>query len=165
MQVACSKRKLDNQDVATHGNRLRVLRDLGHTIVCCVVWNIDDDQTRLYLATLNRLSGDDIPERRAMLLENLYKTYDNEELLSLLPDSLDQIEKLRKLSSLKPDEFNNQEILAEKLQVPVILTFMLDESSAKKVYLACDLLIQKDKELSRSQALLQLARFYLSKQY
>jgi hypothetical protein len=122
-----------------------------------VVWNIDDDQTRLYLATLNRLSGDDIPERRAMLLENLYKTYDNEELLSLLPESVDQIEKLRKLSSLKPDEFNNQEILAEKLQVPVILTFMLDESSAKKVYLACDLLIQKDKELSIILALLQLA--------
>jgi hypothetical protein len=146
-------------------NRLRVLRDLGYTIVCCVVWNIDDDQARLYLATLNRLSGDDILERRATLLENLCKTYDSEELLSLLPDNAEQIEKLRKLSSLKPDELNNQEIIADKLHVPVILTFMLDESSAKEVYLACDLLIQKDEELSRSQALLQLARFYLGKQY
>jgi hypothetical protein len=43
------------------------------------------------------------------------------------------------------------------------MTFMVEESVAKEVYLALDLLIQKDKELSRSQALLQLARFYLSK--
>jgi hypothetical protein len=127
-------------------NRLRVLRDLGHTTVHCVVWSINDDQTRLYLATQIRLSGDDTPERRAMLIENLCKTYNSEELLSLLPDNAEQAEKLRKLSGLKPDELNNLEIIADKIQ-------------------PCDLIIQKDQELSRSQALLQLARFYLDKQY
>ncbi len=52
-------------------NRLRVLRALDHSSTRCVVWNLDDHQARLYLATLNRLSGHDIPERRAVLLENL----------------------------------------------------------------------------------------------
>ena len=56
-------------------NRLRVLRALNYQIAHCVVWDLDDDQTRLYLATLNRLSGSDIPERRAVLLENLLDTY------------------------------------------------------------------------------------------
>ena len=58
-------------------NRLRILRAIGYTMVYCLVWDIDDDQTRLYLATLNRLSGVDVPERRAILLTNLFGTFDN----------------------------------------------------------------------------------------
>ena len=75
-------------------NRLRVLRALNHKMAHCVVWNIDDNQTRLYLATLNRLSGSDVPELRAMLLENLFTAFDNDELSSLLPDSEKQIDEL-----------------------------------------------------------------------
>jgi hypothetical protein len=93
----------------------------------------------------------------------LFGTCDANELSLLLPDDAEQIETLRKLSKIDPDEFSKQDIAAEKLQIPVIMTFMVEESVAKEVYLALDLLIQKDKELSRSQALLQLARFYLSK--
>lgn len=52
-------------------HRLRVLKELGHNSVRCLVWDVDDDQARLYLATLNRLAGHDIPERRATLIENL----------------------------------------------------------------------------------------------
>jgi ParB-like chromosome segregation protein Spo0J len=68
-------------------NRLRVLRALNHQTANCVVWNLDDDQTRLYLATLNRLSGSDVPERRATLLDNLLQTFDVDELTMLLPDN------------------------------------------------------------------------------
>jgi hypothetical protein len=156
----CEKGKFQ---VINGHNRLRVLRSLNYSKVYCAVWDINDDRTRLYLATLNRLSGVDIPERRATLLENLFGTYDANELSLLLPDNAEQIETLRKLSKIDPDEFSKQDIAAEKLQIPVIMTFMVEESVAKEVYLALDLLIQKDKELSRSQALLQLARFYLSK--
>ena len=49
-------------------NRLKVLRTLKFEKANCVVWNLDEQQARLYLATLNRLSGKDIPERRAALL-------------------------------------------------------------------------------------------------
>ena len=35
-------------------HRLQVLKALGHTKARCVIWEVDDDQARLYLATLNR---------------------------------------------------------------------------------------------------------------
>ncbi len=143
-------------------NRLRVLRALNYQTAHCVVWNIDNDQTRLYLATLNRLSGSDVPERRAALLENLLATFDINELSTLLPDDRKQIEELERLSRLEPDEFTRQTIVEEKFQVPVILSFMLDESEAKEVNLALDLILNAENEkLSRSQALTHLARFYL----
>ena len=49
-------------------------------------------EARLYLATLNRLSGSEIPKRRAALLDNLLKTWDSEELTALLPDDNKQID-------------------------------------------------------------------------
>ena len=85
-------------------NRLRVLRALSYQTAHCVVWNLDDDQTRLYLATLNRLSGKDVPERRATLLESLLQGFDIDELTSLLPDDKKQIEELERLSRLELDE-------------------------------------------------------------
>jgi len=143
-------------------NRLRVLRTLNHQTARCVVWNLDDDQTRLYLATLNRLSGNDVPERRTALLENLLTTFDINELSTLLPDDRKQIEELKRLSRLELDEFAGQTTIEEKFQVPIILDFMLEESEAKEVNLALDLLINAEKEKSsRSQALVRLARFYL----
>jgi hypothetical protein len=59
-----------------------------------VVWNIDNSQTRLYLVTLNRLSGTDILERRVALLESLFGVFDSNELSLLLPENKKQIEAL-----------------------------------------------------------------------
>lgn len=143
-------------------NRLRVLRALNYQMAHCVVWNLDDDQTRLYLATLNRLSGSDVPERRAALLENLLATFDVNELSTLLPDDRKQIEELERLSHLELEEFSGLTTTEEKFQVPIILSFMLDESGAKEVNLALDLILNAEREkLSRGQALVRLAHFYL----
>ena len=145
-------------------NRLRVLRALNYQIAHCIIWNLDDDQTRLYLATLNRLSGSDVPERRAVLLENLLTTFDIDELSSLLPDSEKQIEELRQLSCIESDDSTPQNTANERFTVLVILDFILEESEAKEVNLALDLILNREKEeLSRSQALLCLARFYLGR--
>jgi ParB-like chromosome segregation protein Spo0J len=143
-------------------NRLRVLRALNYRMANCVVWNLDDDQTRLYLATLNRLSGDEIPERRAALLENLLQTFDLDELTALLPDDRKQIEELRRLSRLEPDEIIERTSGEEKLTIPVILSFIVEESEAKEINLALDLILKtEEEEQSRSRALTYLARFYL----
>lgn len=143
-------------------NRLHVLRALNYQTAHCVVWNLDDDQARLYLATLNRLSGNDVPERRAALLENLLTTFDINELSTLLPDDRKQIEELKRLSHLELDEFAGRTTVEEKFQVPVILNFMLEESEAKEVNFALDLILNAVKgNLSRSQALVRLAHFYL----
>jgi len=143
-------------------NRLRVLRALGQEIAHCVVWNIDDNQTRLYLATLNRLSGSDVPERRAALIESLFTTLDADELASLLPDSEKQIDELRQMSHIELEKLVQRGVKEEKFQVPVVLTFMLEEAKAKEVNLALDLILNAERgNLSRSQALSSLARLYL----
>ena len=143
-------------------NRLRVLRALEHQTAHCVVWNLDDDQTRLYLATLNRLSGKDIPERRATLLENLLVTYNMDELSALLPDDRKQLEELKRLTHLEAENLARRTINEEKFQIPVILSFMVEESEAKEVNIALDLILNAEEgKLSRSQALALLARFYL----
>jgi len=111
---------------------------------------------------LNRLSGSEIPERRAALLDNLVQAFDLDELTALLPDNRKRIEELKRLSSLKPDEIITRTSGEEKLAIPVILTFMVEESEAKEINLALDLILKTEKdELSRGQALVCLARFYL----
>lgn len=143
-------------------NRLRVLRSLSHPSARCVVWNLDDDQTRLYLATLNRLSGHDIPERRAALLENLLASFSIDELSLLLPDDKKQLEELEQLSRLDLDEISERTSGAENTRIPVFLSFLLEEEDAKQVNLSIDLILSTEKDKgSRGQALVRLARFYL----
>jgi hypothetical protein len=118
--------------------------------------------TRLYLATLNRLSGCDIPERRATLLENLLTTFDIDELTRLLPDDRKQIEELKRLSQIELEEIIPLAVIEEGFKVPVILDFLMEESEAKEVNLALDLIVDREnKRITRSQALVNLARFYL----
>lgn len=154
--------EVDKFQIINGHNRLRVLRALNYEAAQCIIWNLDDDQTRLCLATLNRLSGSDVPERRATLLENLLGSFDIDELAVLLPDETKQLEELRRQSRLELDENIERSTAEEKLTVPVILNFMLEESEAKEINLALDLLLRTERQKpSRSHALLRLARFYL----
>lgn len=52
-------------------HRVEVLRSLARYEARCVVWDVDDDEAMLLLATLNRLQGCDDPKRRAALLDAL----------------------------------------------------------------------------------------------
>lgn len=155
----------DKYEVLNGHNRLRVLRAIGHESARCVIWDVDDAQARLYLATLNRLTGTDVPERRAALLENLLGTFDVDELAGLLPEDRGQIEELERLARLEPAELVPASASGEhSSHVPVILDFVLEEAEAKEVYLALDLIRASDEEkASRSQALVLLARFYLTR--
>jgi hypothetical protein len=152
----------DMYQVINGHNRLRALKALKYRTANCLVWHVDDNQTRLYLATLNRLSGSDTPERRAMLIENLLGSFSKDELSSMLPENEKQIEELRQLIHPDLNESVQTDIIANDVQVPVIVTFMLEESEAKELDLALDLIISTDERiLPRSKALVTLARFYL----
>lgn len=67
-------------------HRLKVLCMLGYTHANCVVWDVNDRQARIYLATLNRLRGRDVPERRALLLESLLEDFEANWLAESLQD-------------------------------------------------------------------------------
>ena len=143
-------------------NRLRVLRALEFQTVNCVVWNLDDRQTRLYLATLNRLSGQDIPERRAVLLDNLLRSFNKNELSALLPDGDKQLEHLERLAHLDIPEYSREDSGRNDFDLPVMLTFTMNAAGAQELNLAIDLVLNRgNRDMSRGEALAYLARNYL----
>lgn len=69
-------------------HRLRVLRDLGYATARCEVWEVDEREALLLLATLNRLEGHDDPSKRAALLAELAAGgTDLKRLTELLPEN------------------------------------------------------------------------------
>jgi hypothetical protein len=147
-----------------HGhNRLRVLRALGHPRATCVLWDADDEQTRLYLAVMNRLAGSEVPEKRAMLLESLLQHMSVEELVTLLPDRRHALEELMRLSKLEMNDLGRPAgVETEDAPIPVMIRCKLEEAGARCVDLALDLIIEESGgHLSRGRALVELARFFI----
>ena len=104
-------------------HRARALRQLGHTRARCDVWEVDDDEARLLLATLNRLEGRDDPSARARLVARLAEGRSAEDLARLLPEPPDAVERLLRLAQPPPDP------LAPEAIAPIArpMTFFLAE--------------------------------------
>ena len=98
-------------------HRARALRELGHIHARCDVWEVDDAEARLLLATLNRLEGRDDPSARALLVSRLAEgrsaAFDRtqaalsmaeraEDLARLLPEPPDAVERLLRLAQPPP---------------------------------------------------------------
>ena len=78
-------------------HRWQALKQLGYKVADVVVWDIDDRQTDILLATLNRLGGRDDLDKKLALLKRLNKTLASRELAKLLPQTAKQIERLTSL--------------------------------------------------------------------
>src|SRR5262245_57943732 len=69
-------------------HRADALRQLGYEQARCEIWEmVDDRRAEMLLLTLNRLHGEDDPRMRGLLLEDLARAVDIDELAALLPDS------------------------------------------------------------------------------
>ncbi len=104
-------------------HRAEVLRELGHTRARCDVWEVDDDEARVLLATLNRLEGRDDPSARGRLVAHLAEGRTAEELARLLPEPPDAVERLLHLAQPPPAP------LAPEAVAPIArpMTFFLAE--------------------------------------
>jgi len=78
-------------------HRVKALDRLGRKEADCVIWDVDDEQTNVLLATLNRLCGSDEPAKKIALLKDLTKRMGSAELAKLLPASAKQIDRLTNL--------------------------------------------------------------------
>jgi ParB-like chromosome segregation protein Spo0J len=78
-------------------HRCQALAKLGHKAADCIVWDIDEQQTDILLATLNRLGGTDQLDKKLELLKRLKKKLDTGELARLIPHTKKQIEQLTNL--------------------------------------------------------------------
>jgi len=75
-------------------HRCEALRRLGRTAAEVVVWDVDDEQADILLATLNRLGGRDVLEKKLAVLRRLTRRIPARKLARLLPQTLGQIERL-----------------------------------------------------------------------
>ena len=78
-------------------HRVKALEKLGRKVADCVVWDVDDGQTDVLLATLNRLTGCDELSGKIELLRKLKERFSSAELAKILPNTRRQIEQLTNL--------------------------------------------------------------------
>jgi hypothetical protein len=127
------------------------------------VWEVDEGEARVLLATLNRLEGRDDPSARASLVARLLEGRSAEDLSRLLPEPPDALERLRRLAAPPPAPAD-----PAALAPPVLtMTFFLTEEQHALVAEALRQCGARGadggaaKRPNRSTALERLAQWYL----
>jgi ParB-like chromosome segregation protein Spo0J len=138
-------------------HRAEALRQIGETFADCVQWDINDDQARLLLATLNRLGGKDELNAKASLYKNLSEKFTVPELGKLLPDTKQAIERLKDIAK-PPAQFAD-----DSKAFLNTLIFFLDDEQIKIVETALEKAISADgtKSEKMARAITSIAQQYL----
>lgn len=146
-------------------HRVEVLRELGHLEARCDVWEVDDREAKLLLATLNRLEGQDVPIRRAQLLHELLGEMSLDDLAGLLPETDRQLQDLHALLEFPAEEIAallDQQAEAEERVLPRVLTYVVtpeqEEVIEQAVERASDGTPGRDR---KARGLTNLARHFL----
>ena len=87
----------DGYQILDGHHRVRALRSLGRTHARCVVWQVDDDEALVLLATLNRLQGADDAKKRAALVDRLRRRMPLAGIATLLPEDQPDLDRLARL--------------------------------------------------------------------
>jgi ParB-like chromosome segregation protein Spo0J len=142
--------------------RCEALRTLGRRTADAVVWEVDDEQADVLLATLNRLHGHDALEERLALLRRLHERRPARQLARLLPQTPGQIERLaspRLLPRRKPPR-------ADAFAIPLV--FFVDERQQRTIEEALSALMASSpagtRAAGRAAALAHLARVFLRRE-
>jgi ParB-like chromosome segregation protein Spo0J len=123
-------------------HRVAILGELGHREARCDVWEVDDREAKLLLATLNRLQGQDQPLKRAQLIHELLGEMSLGDLSGLLPETDKQLEELHALLEFPADEIaallEEQAEQAERV-LPRILSFVVTPEQERVIERAVEL--------------------------
>lgn len=135
--VVRPKSKTSKQFILIDGHhRKRVLESLGHTEADCVVWNVNDKEARLALATLNTLRGTENITKRAELVQDLAQFIPLDELATLLPENDAEIADLLAILDHDAEELERAlqaQTAAETETLPVPFTFLVSASAVATV--------------------------------
>ncbi len=111
----------DTYQILDGHHRAKALRHLGRLHAECVIWQADDREALVLLATLNRLQGQDDPRKRAELVGSLAGQFNLNSLAELLPERKDQLKKLLEIKDRPPTPRPPQPID----QMPIAVHFFL----------------------------------------
>src|SRR5512144_82997 len=123
-------------------HRVEILRNLGHTEARCDVWQVDDREAKLLLATLNRLQGQDVPIRRAELLHELLGEMSLDDLAGLLPETDKQLEELHALLEFPAEEIAallEAEAAEDEKVLPRVMSFVVTPDQEQVIEQAVEL--------------------------
>lgn len=147
-------------------HRWQALRELGYKTADVIVWDVDDGQTDILLATLNRLGGSDVLAKKIALLNRLSRQMPPAELAKLLPRRKKQIEQLASLTGLR-----NSSIELKELDFANPLVFFATDRQQRIIETALTFALQKwpvicaqapTKAARRAAALAHIAKHFLS---
>ena len=130
-----------------HGHhRCRALAELGHENADAIVWDLEDNEADILLATINRLCGSDVLDKKLVVLGRLDRRMSPAELAKLLPQSRTQIERLTKigtqeLSAVKP----------AKVEFAAPLVFFVSDEQKKTIESALSAVRQRSGGKTRAE--------------
>jgi hypothetical protein len=171
-QSTLRKNKLKNSAVSANSavkgyfqiinghHRFEALKQLGYETCDCVVWDIDDDEALLLLATLNRLCGQDVLEKKTALLEKLNRKLRLDELSKLLPNTKTQIQRLLDLQKNKPMIQITEQ---DKNSIAYPMVFFIDCEQKQTVEKALSLVSVEapNKAKRNAQAITHISKFFI----
>lgn len=142
----------DRYQILDGHHRTLVLKELDYDAVNSVIWQADDEQALLLLATLNRMRGEDDPRKRAALLAKLRESMDITELAERLPEDRQRVQKMLAIHAAPP----SPKVPTPLDQMPVSLHFFLRPHERQAVERRL-----REHGGSREEALLNLLEIHL----
>jgi hypothetical protein len=92
-----NSKNINQYEIINGHHRVEALKQLGYETADCLIWDVDDHEAGILLATLNRLGGTDALEKKLALLKKLNQRMHSRQLAKLLPQTSKQIERLTSL--------------------------------------------------------------------
>jgi hypothetical protein len=159
--VRPSPKKTGHFQIINGHHRCHALAKLGYTTADCIVWDVDDEQTDVLLATLNRLGGSDQLGKKLKLLKRLNKKMVAGELAKLIPQRAKQIERLTNLKRPAVPAKINAKCFANPL------VFFVSDSQKQQIERALSLVEEPKAEMTkaakRAAALAFIAQYFFNR--
>ncbi len=134
----------DRFEILNGHERILALESLDIQTARCDIWDVDDQDANLFLAVLNRLRGNDVPELRMDLLLQLLSTFPAGELAERIPESKSRLDLLENTETAietregRKDQVKPKQVVLvfhlepeEKVMVDQALFFIREKFSLK----------------------------------
>lgn len=113
--------------------RVKSQEKLGRKTIPSVIWEVDEKEAGIYLATLNQLRGEDHPQKRAALLQELTEAFDAADLAQLLPESEEDIQQI--VAHLQAEDADVEALIQRQIEeeskiLPEVMKFILSHEDA-----------------------------------
>ncbi len=153
--------KADYFQIINGHHRFSALAKLGYEAADVIVWDVDDEQTDILLATLNRLCGSDELGKKLKLLKRLNKKMATGSLAKLLPQTARRIERLTNLK--RPN--TPAKISAKCFANPLV--FFVNDTQQQQIERALSLVEEPKAEMKKAEkraaALTHIAGYFFNR--